>query len=290
MNISDLMLIHFLKAGPNASVQWDVPHVFHLDTCQRQLWVLNEDVSVPTGMQRYAGEAAYEFLLSIACGLQSQVKGETEIFAQIKTARRQYPQADRWLSGLIEDVKFIRSHYVEGLGGQSYGTLVRKSLQLDDDSRLLVVGAGKLASSILPLLSNWPVLLMNRSPDKAAELIQRFPNASLVENMPVKQAVTTVLVCRPMQRQQDQALLNLPGLRQLVHLGAGQDELDRVVSPATVNVSSLDDIFTWQTAWDQLRQAKMLRAQRACCERAKLRCLGSSVTLPHGWEDLAVFA
>jgi len=302
MNVSDLTLIHHLKQGPNATLHLELPHVFYLDTCQRQLWLTETTVDVPQNMTCIRGESAYEFLLSIACGLQSQVKGETEIFSQIKKAWRNFPRAERLLSRLSEDVKFIRSHYVEGAGGQSYGTLVRKALQPQADSHFLVVGAGKLAGSILPMLSDWPVALVNRSQEKALALAGRYPNVYLpglclpddylpgasFEELP-QAAVTDILICRPFELAADQALMDLPIVRQIVHLGASNDELTGLNCPAGVKVSGLDDIFAWQTASNEVRQAKLARAGKACRERAKLRHLGTSVTLPHGWEDLAVF-
>ena len=38
------------------------------------------------------------------------------------------------------------------------------------------------------------------------------------------------------------------------------------------------------------RSEQVTQARRACAERAKLRALGSSLSIAHGWEDLAAFA
>jgi hypothetical protein len=53
---------------------------------------------------------------------------------------------------------------------------------------------------------------------------------------------------------------------------------------------SLNDIFAMQDSLEQVRNTKILEARRECEERAKLRALGGSLSLAHGWEDLAVFA
>ena len=57
---------------------------------------------------------------------------------------------------------------------------------------------------------------------------------------------------------------------------------------------ALDEVFALQQSQNEARAELLGRALRACSERARLRSLAGSsagsATLPHGWEDLAVFA
>jgi hypothetical protein len=52
----------------------------------------------------------------------------------------------------------------------------------------------------------------------------------------------------------------------------------------------LDDLFALEKSQGAVRSTQIIQAARACEEKAKLRSLGSSITIPHGWEDLALFA
>jgi glutamyl-tRNA reductase len=147
MQVRDMNLVHHLKQGPNESLQLSAPHLFHLDTCQRELWITErQSDTTGQGISTYSGEAAYKMLLSIACGLESRVVGETEVFAQLKSAWRNLENsadANALLTALFEDAKFIRTNYVSGMGGQSYGTLVRKCISPVKDSNVLIAGAGE---------------------------------------------------------------------------------------------------------------------------------------------------
>jgi len=306
MQVRDMNLVHHLKHGPTESLHFAEPHLFHVDTCQRQIWITDhEPATSGRDVNTYAGEAAYEMLLSIACGLESRVIGETEIFAQLKNAWRKYHESsqghadtDPLLTALFEDTKFIRSNYISGMGGQSYGTLIRKCVKPADGSHFLIAGTGELAATIAPLLTNWQLTLMNRSVNKAHKLAQSLTNkgADVVVFTPASAnllaphlSVTDIIVCRPFDAATDQRLARLPALRSFVHLGASRENLAALSFAKHINTIGLDDIFTLQAAQDELRKIRVTRARQACRERAILRGLGASITLPHGWEDLAAF-
>jgi hypothetical protein len=84
-------------------------------------------------------------------------------------------------------------------------------------------------------------------------------------------------------------LMNLPAVKSVAHLGAAKDELATLQTPAGIEVLGLDDIFELQASQDEVRQSQIKRARRVCRERARLRGMGPSICLPHGWEDLAAF-
>jgi hypothetical protein len=49
-------------------------------------------------------------------------------------------------------------------------------------------------------------------------------------------------------------------------------------------------LFEMLRVQTEQRSQQVARARRACGEKAVLRSLGNSATVPHGWEDLAAFA
>ncbi|MCP3999488.1 MAG: hypothetical protein GY727_01075 [Gammaproteobacteria bacterium] len=87
----------------------------------------------------------------------------------------------------------------------------------------------------------------------------------------------------------DPQLALLPTIRNFVHLGTSQKDLSALSLTNSLNTIGLDDIFALQAAQNELHMTQVTRAQQARKERATLRNLGASVTLPDGWEDLAAF-
>ncbi len=121
----------------------------------------------PRGRDRHArstalhGADAYAFLLRLACGLESEIAGETEILGQIKQAWRDHetanPLAARrirpWMQRLLQETKEIRSEHVVNLGSATYGSLARRLLGGRDGRRDAALGAGQLAAMVLPYLA-----------------------------------------------------------------------------------------------------------------------------------------
>ena len=79
--------------------------------------------------------------------------------------------------------------------------------------------------------------------------------------------------------------------RMIAHLGVLESELpsDSCWTRQS-GVFLLDDLFSLQKKSDEYRSAQFARADRACDEKAALRAMGGSLSVPHGWEDLALFA
>ena len=109
-------------------------------------------------------------MLQLACGLESEIAGETEILGQIKEAWRDHERDDAeaattlrpWMQRLLQDTKEIRSEYVVGLGSATYGSLVRRLLGAEQHGPTLLLGAGQLADTVLPYLDADEVWLWNR--------------------------------------------------------------------------------------------------------------------------------
>jgi hypothetical protein len=327
MSLNSLCVIHRHKAhklnaplvsslhSPDAV---SLSGAFYLDTCQRTLWVAMKEEfeqvrgSIDwSGYEVFTGVAAYSFLLRVATGLESQVVGETDVFGQLKEAWRKVSfeldeQVDFYIQKIFEDTKEIRSRHLQHLGGVSYGTLVRKFLQSRKNADpTLLVGAGQLAQSVGSFLLEQEVWIINRSVDKAralAEELKREYSARVrVLETAEEQAngwkvASQAVICVPIDESLDPARLEIwregnkvaGKARTLLHLGAQKSQSGPWQS--LEGASYLDDIFELQKAQGEVRSLQIGLALRACDERAKLRALGNSVSIHHGWEDLAVFA
>lgn len=324
MSLKYLCVVHYHKSAgplairPNGPGAATLAGAFYLDTCQRVLWVTTQDefeqareTTDWTGYEVFTGVAAYSFLLRVATGLESQVVGETDVFGQLKEAWRKVTleldeNVDFYIQKIFEDTKEIRSRYLQHLGGVSYGTLVRKFLQTKKNyDPTLLVGAGQLAQSVGPFLLEQEIWIINRSIDKAHalanELKCEYGARVRVLETAEEQAEgwsksSQAVVCVPVDESVDPARVELWNQgnaaagrdRTILHLGAQKTQSGPWQSLS--GASYLDDIFELQKAQGEVRSLQIGLALRACDERAKLRALGNSVSIHHGWEDLAVFA
>jgi glutamyl-tRNA reductase len=315
MRLESLRVIHFSKAEGSlrpdlGSFASSLEHSFYLNSCQRMLWVdfISGEMTEP-GFETFFGVDAYSFLLKVATGLESQVAGETDIFGQIKDAWKKFKSNDPLLSQimqkLFEDTKEIRTHYMQNLGGSSYGSLVRKLLREKGafEGTTLLIGAGQLAESVAPYLLDQKLFISNRTPSKAfalaATLLKQNPDAQVhpvscfKEEMEILSSVARVIVAIPVEipptgfdAERIALLKNHPEI-QVLHLGTRTGESKEWASLERFH--SLDAIFEIERSQCHLRSRQVERARAACHERAKLREMGAAF-LAHGWEDLAVFA
>jgi hypothetical protein len=300
MQLDSLRVIHGLKKSAGSP---DLEHsavnpsrVFFLDSCQRRLWVgasdaLESDSTLQkSALQNFKGVHAYLFLLRVATGLESEVKGETDIFGQLKEAWKANPVAEleSWMQRLFEDAKEIRSRYLQGLGGASYGTLVRKLLP--ETGPVLILGAGQIARSVAPFLLDRGLVLWNRSPARLFEFHAELAEKSAAQIQVAaseyeawtlaKSAVICVPISVPISS----------GEMPIVHLGGYRHQAEWASAPQfKCLVKYLDDVFELQRSQNELRFFQLAEAERACETRAKLRGLGGSLSIAHGWEDLATF-
>jgi glutamyl-tRNA reductase len=104
------------------------------------------------GAQTYFGRDAYQFLLEVICGLHSPLVGENAVMGQFRQFRNaaQFPNT-AWgkflrkvTTDVLVDARQVRHRHLEGLGSQSYGSLIRKHLK--GQSSVAVLGAGSLGS------------------------------------------------------------------------------------------------------------------------------------------------
>jgi hypothetical protein len=315
MRLESLRVIHFSKAEgalrPElGSLANSLADSFYLNSCQRMLWVdFGAKVVEEPGFETFFGADAYSFLLKVAAGLESQVAGETDIFGQIKEVWKKYETDNALLSQifqkLFEDTKEIRTHYMQNLGGSSYGSLLRKLLRERGpfEGSTLLIGAGQLAESVAPYLLDQKLYVSNRNPVKAFDLVSKMikqsPSApieavsSFEEEMAILGDVSRVIVAIPVEIPptglDSQRIAFLKGRPEVhvVHLGTRTGESKEWASLKLFE--SLDSIFEIEKSQSHIRSVQIQRARSACHERAKLREMGAAF-LAHGWEDLAVFA
>jgi len=316
MSQGGLQVIHVMKdPAISAGAPLSCPRegAIFLDSCQRWLWIGLAGQMEPIGTQglaqTYSGSDAYTFLLSVATGLESQVIGETDIFGQLKDAWNKQrvllgtearKELSAWMQRLFEDTKEIRSRYLQNLGGSSYGSLLRKILK-DAGSLVsgptVLIGAGQLASSVAPYLLDHELWIVNRTAERAQalafELQEQNPGAKIrafgaIEEIEAIAQAAQLVICAPEDSEQDPR--RVQALRsgvQVVHLGM---RATRGPWSGCEKFYSLEDIFKMDRSLSAVRSLQVEKARAACREKAILRALGGgSVSIAHGWEDLAAF-
>jgi glutamyl-tRNA reductase len=319
MNLSSLRVLHQSKKGVKSlhpAISGHSDMVF-LETCQRWLWIANSEELVQSylaleGIEVYRGIQAYSYLLRLASGLESEILGETDIFGQIKAAWRTALQTKTklisdlspWMQRVFEDTKEIRTRYMQNLGGASYGTLVRKlikDLQSVQSGPILLIGAGQIAHSIGPFLLDSEVWLWNRDPlrlESFYEELSQRPRARVKklvtreEEARAWREAAQIVVCIPTDPvadvQRTEWLKEGSSQRAIIHLGTLREQSG--VWQSLPQFQCLTDLFALQVSMSNIRSVQIAQAQKACEEKAKLRALGASLSICHGWEDLVCFA
>jgi glutamyl-tRNA reductase len=262
-------------------------------------------------LERYEGHDAYAFVLRFACGLESKLVAETEVFGQLKQAWREFEERGsslaRSLSPLIQqlfqDGKAVRSEHLSSLGSASYGSQLRRLLGEEVAAGpVLLLGAGQLAQAVAPWIEAPELWLWNRTPSRAAELgrevEKRRPGRAVrvlddAAELAAWERAHHVILCVPADDARDaqrvRAWQTRTGERgRIVHLGLNQTQCPSAWHgvPEVVSLGALFEMLHTQT---EQRRRQVERARRACAEKALLRALGASATQPHSWEDLAAF-
>jgi hypothetical protein len=263
-----------------------------VDTCLRQLSIDVSPVakthdarargpSAPT--ERVSGPEAYCLMLEIATGLRSAVPGETNVFGQVKDAwaafrrDRQPTEVARLapvMHRLINDTKSIRAQYLNGIGGASYGSLVRRLVKPRPDDRILFVGAGNLAHSMLPFFRHFTVGLWNRSAiDRSPQTVTNVFQPD--EGHRAAGWADHVILTTPPDEANDAQWCGWIGqsVRTIVHLGYSdnQNEAIRAFQMGRMRqteIYSLDDVFALRQTQAEHRSLQLARARTACSNLA----------------------
>ncbi len=292
VRVQDLIVVHQNKDSADGG--WPVSMIealqrraFVLDTCLRQLAVFAGPADVPgetestraKALEYYSGTDAYRFLLETATGLNSAIPAESNVFGQFKRAWAHCQgQAAGFASRLaapmnqlFADTRQIRAAFLQGVGGASYGSLVRKMLRPATDERVLFIGAGNLTRSMLPFFRTADVAVWNRSSPQeaiAAWAQQYRPEQAEAAARWASQAILTT----PANHANDQlwvSLLQRHGVNRVAHLGRRSNQLGPW---AEFNgVFSLDDVFRLRRTQSNVRSLQVQRARHACRELAAHR-------------------
>jgi glutamyl-tRNA reductase len=323
VELRDLNVLHWRGsrapvAAPEAVTGRDT---FAIDTCQRRVTVVSGRDAVTRArlefpadgaLEIFEGADAYAFLLRFACGLESKLVAETEIFGQIKQAWRNFceqgsplaRQLSPWIQLLFQDAKAVRAQHLAKLGSASYGSQVRRLLGEDaKDGPTLLIGAGQLAQSVAPWLTGSQLWLWNRTAERAVELSRelakrdatrpvRVIEGDISAELAAWRAARNVIICIPADEKLDPARIAAWNERSeragcVVHLGLGID--GATAWNALPQLVSLGALFEMLQAQSELRRRQIERARRTCLEKALLRSLGANSSHPHSWEDLAAF-
>ena len=280
-----------------------------LHTCQRvlvlacraeTLGALARHLPPGTLLELRDGAAAYELLLRLACGLESRLAGETEVFGQFKQCWQQFSQGRSDLAGhvsalmqtLFRDVKDIRSRYLTGTGSASYGSLVRRVLapvqpgtETPAAAPVLVVGAGQLAQSVAPWLKGSEIWIWNRNTGRAESLadeLRRRDDQRVVRVLPPTceaelaawRSVRDVVVCVPPDAERDVARVKAwshprDERGRLVHLGFSDMPADAGHAVwQSADPLHLGHLYEMLRASNEQRAAQLEQARRACADKA----------------------
>lgn len=286
-HIDDLWVADWPKTYDGAGLPSGVcarlrEHGMLLDTCLRQLYVAVEpsdlaahvDVrAAADGLTLHFGIDAYRYLLEVATGLRSRVPGETNVFGQFKSAWEDHrahagaasvARMAPWVHRLINDARMIRREHLDGIGGASYGTLVRRLLSPGKGDRVLFVGAGQLAQSMLPFFDSFDTGGWNRRPICA----QRFPadrHFGPQEASDAADWASHVVLTTPADDANDnrwQTLLADSAVGTIVHLGRRRCEW---ADNRHIRTSfGLEDVFELRRRQADFRSAQLRLAQAAC--------------------------
>ena len=274
-------------------------------TCLRRILFLNsrdhgdliqcvEAGEVVPAVDIFRGRQAYQFLLETVCGLNSPIVGETAVMGQFKDflQNAKFPNSSwgnflrQLATNLMIDAKSIRRGHLQGLGSQSYGSLVRQHVK--GLPAVAVLGSGKLAREILPwLIGKTKVRVFCRNLERAQNLCEEFPEIELVpysSEVVWNDGQTGLVIAAPLpsgevarwSQSQKASFTKCLDLR-------GEAAADPVTSPAVV--IPLHQLFAALRA-ERERLEAQVDAARAEIKLLVARQSHQAQFRPFGWEDL----
>ena len=284
-----------------------VLHGLEWQTCLRRVVFLNQvehsalieaieqDKLVPGIVDVYRGQDAYKFLLEVICGLNSPIVGETAVMGQFKefSSHANFPNTSwgsflrQFTSNLLIDAKRVRHDHLQGLGSQSYGSLVRQHVK--EMPMVAVLGAGQLAREILPwLIGKTTVRLFYRNLSRAEDLLDEYPEIELTQYSSAdagwENQKTGLVVAAPLKAFDVEKW----AAAQMVNFSIGLDLRGEALSdPMSLSfpVVKLSELF------DALRSERKRLEGRVEAARAEIKQLvqrqaQQAQFRPFGWEDL----
>jgi len=254
----------------------------------------NGEMTLPT-VEVFRGPQAYRFLLEVICGLNSPIVGETAVMGQFKEflLSTKFPK-NHWGSflrqlatNLMIDGKRIRHNHLQGIGSQSYGSLVRQ--QIKGMPTVAVLGAGKLAREILPwLIGKTKVRLFYRNWQHAKDLLKEYPEIQLDQYSEADatwmQAEAGLVIAAPLKADRVESWARLQGTRFSKCLDLRGEAASDPVS-MTAPVIKLHELFD-ALRTERERLEGHIESARAEINQLVERQSQQAQFRPFGWEDL----
>jgi glutamyl-tRNA reductase len=276
-------------------------------TCLRRIQFLNRienseliaaaqtDHPFAGGVEVYRGREAYEFLLEVICGLNSPLVCETAVMGQFREfcSHARFPNTTwglfvrQFTDSVLVDAKRVRHEHLQGIGSQSYGSLVRHHAR--GMPTVAVLGSGKLAREILPwLIGKTTARVFYRNWQHAKGLLQEYPEVKLdqysTDDAGWAQTETGLVIAAPMKaaeveswvRSQSSTFSKCLDLR-------GDAETDPISLP--IPVIKLSELFD-ALRTERQRLEGRVEAARGAIKQLVQRQAHQAQFRPFGWEDL----
>jgi glutamyl-tRNA reductase len=259
-----------------------------VDTCLRQVWISTRKNPIrqpDADCKLFFGAQAYSFLLQTVTGLNSSIPGETNVAGQFRCAWKRWVKEATparanclvpLMNRLFNDSKMIRRLYLQNLGGASYGTLTRKLMQPERGARILFVGSGKFARSLLPFFDNQQTALWNHRLHPGLQAGEFNSHGTRIfaprEIVDAATWATHLVLTIPPESDSDRLWADLAiahDIITVVHLARRRGQRDDWLPNDNVRYFDLDDLFELRRNQSTLRDLKVLRARRACEDLAR---------------------
>lgn len=191
-------------------------------------------------------------MLEVICGLHSRVFGETEVLGQFRTFCRNHPEITTIGNWLLEDAKLIRSNYLQDLGAQSYGSVIRR--WCSSHSTIAILGTGQLAKKLYPWVPH-ALLLRSRElwtiPETSAVIVA----APIEDNVLEKLHRGQFWIDLRAERAQFRSDLNLEDLFSEIERDSQQHREIRITSLAAIKKladARFDRLWCRPQGWEDL--------------------------------------
>lgn len=239
---------------------------------------------------------AVAFLSEVLCGLKSPVFGETEVFGQFKKFLETVPPEhqmilsaqSKWVRFLFELVKSLRTDYIKNTGSNSYGSTLRKLTR--DVSSLSIIGAGQLATEILPWISkNKNIQLHVRNTEKYEDLLTKFPAVKIAKlSSETTRFDKALIIAAPIEHSDLMTIIeraeNKPEFIYDLRASGFEELRQNLKNIKMLSLSDFFEIFNEdKVKFESLKNKISEIIQQRCQEYAH-----RTVIRPLGWDDLCL--
>jgi glutamyl-tRNA reductase len=239
-----------------------------------------------------SGQGALVHLISVACGLDSQMLGETEVLGQVKDAYARAvveksvgPVLNRVFQKTFQHAKYVRSNTAITEGQISVANvavdLASKIFGSLEEVRVLLLGAGDIGEKTAKAFQSRGsarATVSSRTFERAMELAKQYGGAALpwehfeshlggfdivmCSTASPRAVVSKAAVQQAMQRRRSQPLF-------FIDLALPRDVAPEVATIENVFVYNLDDLARIAEENLAAREAELSRANQLVAERAR---------------------